>query len=81
MGVTIREKIKGSGVWWVFIAHDGTRRSKRVGDKKTAKDVAKKLAAKLALGQLNLSDEETCPTFKEYAEYWLVVYVKALRRK
>jgi integrase len=25
MGVKIREKVKGSGVWWVFVNHRGER--------------------------------------------------------
>ena len=37
MGVKVREKPKGSGVYWVFINHGGTRESKKVGkDRKLA---------------------------------------------
>jgi integrase len=42
MGVKVREKPKGSGVWWVFITHSTIRKSKRIGDKKTAEKVAEK---------------------------------------
>ncbi len=35
MGVTVREKVKGSGVWWVFISHQGKRKSKKIGRDKT----------------------------------------------
>ncbi len=72
MGVRVREKPKGSGSWWVFVNHQGQRKAKRVGDKKTAKVVADKLAARLALGDVGYLDEERqVPTFKEYAERWL----------
>ena len=32
MGVTVREKVKGSGQWRVFLNHNGKKRSKLVGD-------------------------------------------------
>jgi integrase len=34
MGVKAKEKIHGSGVWWVFINHNGRRKSKMVGAEK-----------------------------------------------
>ena len=52
MGVKVREKPNGSGEWWVFIHHNGIRKSKKIGkDNKLARDVAKKIEAKLALGE------------------------------
>ncbi len=34
MGVVVRQKVKGKGKpWWVFIAHNGKRASRKVGDK------------------------------------------------
>jgi len=37
MGVKVKEKVEGSGVYWVFINHNGRRASKRVGTEKAAK--------------------------------------------
>ncbi|SPD73829.1 hypothetical protein PITCH_A200001 [uncultured Desulfobacterium sp.] len=54
MAVKIREKPNGSGVWWLFIDHQGKRKSKKVGDKKTALEAARKIEAKLVLGDFNL---------------------------
>jgi integrase len=72
MGVKVREKPKGSGVWWVFIQHNYIRKSKRIGDQKTAQVVAEKLNAKLVLGELNVEKiNESLPTFKELATIWL----------
>ena len=34
MGVKVREKVKGSGEWWIFINHQGKRRSKKVAPRK-----------------------------------------------
>jgi len=31
MAVNIREKPKGSGVYWIFINHQGKRKSKKIG--------------------------------------------------
>jgi integrase len=83
MGVNVREKPKGSGYWWVFINHKGKRKAKKIGkDKKTALEVAKKIEAKLTLGELDIEKEKPkLPLFKEYAEIWLETYVKALRRE
>ena len=73
MGVQVREKPKGSGVWWVFINHQGKRRSKKIGnDEKLAKEVAEKIKAKLVLGELKVEKiNNSCPAFKNYAEMWL----------
>ncbi|MFC1895337.1 tyrosine-type recombinase/integrase [Thermodesulfobacteriota bacterium] len=74
LGVRVREKVKGSGEWWVFIRHGGLRKSKKVGDKRLAQEVAKKIEAQLVLGDFNLDKPEMkCPTFKEYAAKWLAL--------
>jgi len=73
MAVTVREKPKGSGSWWIFINHQGKRKSKKIGrDKKLALEVAEKIKAKLVLNELSIEKiNSKCPTFKEYAEMWL----------
>jgi hypothetical protein len=32
MGVKFREKPVGSGIWWIFIDHQGKRKAKEVGE-------------------------------------------------
>ena len=82
MGVKVREKIKGSGEWWLFIDHHGKRKAKKIGSKKTALEAAKAIEAQLALNDLGVLNEETkTPLFKEYAEEWLHTYIKVLRRE
>ena len=67
MGVTIREKTKGSDEWWVFISHNGKRTSRKVGSKKAALEVAKKIEAKLILGEAFLQEKKpSVPTLEEY---------------
>ena len=77
MGVTIRQKPQNSGIWWVFINHQGKRRSKKIGrDKRTALEVAKKIEAKLTLGDFGLDDESGQDIqFSDYAMQWLEGYV------
>ncbi len=82
MGVIVREKKKGSGVWWVYITHQGKRKAKQIGrDKAKADKIAKTIEAKLVLGQLNLDTEPTSPLFKDYAESWLENQIKLLRSR
>jgi integrase len=71
MGVRVREKPKGSGIWWVFIDHQNNRKAKKIGkDKKLANEVAKKIEARLVLGSLDLSDNSNIPMLKEYIYGW-----------
>lgn len=70
MGVRVREKPSGSGIYWIFISHNGKRKSKRVGGKKSALEAAKIIEAKLALGELNLGQSPKIPTLKEYVDGW-----------
>lgn len=70
MGVKVKERDKGSGVWWIFINHNGRRKAKKVGKNKAAAlDAAKKIEAKLTLGDMDI-DEKNIPTFKEYINGW-----------
>jgi integrase len=76
MGVKVREKHPGE--WWVFIVHEGKRRSKKVGrDRRAALEVAKKIEARLVLdgfGFIESRDQEM--SFAAYATAWREGYVK-----
>jgi integrase len=76
MGVKVREKPPGSGIYWIFINHQGKRKSKKIGtDEKLANGVAEKIKAKLVLGELEVEKiNQICPTFKAYAEMWLSLH-------
>ncbi|MFH0789956.1 MAG: hypothetical protein V2B13_20390, partial [Pseudomonadota bacterium] len=80
MGVKLKEK--NPGEWWIFIDHHGKRKAKKIGtDEALAREVAKRIEAKLALGEMDLDEEKKkTPTFKEYAEVWLSTYIKPLGR-
>ncbi len=57
MGVKIREKIKGSGQYWVYINYQGRRKAKCVGSEKAALKVKEIIEARLKLGQ-SIEDEK-----------------------
>jgi integrase len=67
MAVIVREKLKGSGEWWVFINHKGKRRSKKVGTKKAANAVRREVEARLARGDMGMV-KERCPTLSSYGK-------------
>ena len=70
MAVIVREKVKGSGEWWVFINHKGKRRSKKVGDKRAANSVKREVEARLAQGDMGMIRQQ-CPTLTAYGKKWL----------
>jgi len=73
MAVTVREKIKGSGIWWLFVKHNGRRKSKMIGaDKREAKKLAKLLQANLHAGDLGFLDpKKQTANLSYYIELWL----------
>src|SRR6266516_2833928 len=69
MGVKVREKPKGSGVYWIFINQNKKRTSRRVGSKDAAEKVRKTIEAKLTLGEAALPKDKTpAPTLASYYE-------------
>jgi len=70
MGVTVRERPKGSGTYWIYICYNGKRKAKKIGDKKTAHALSKKLRQNLASGELGLLQKQK-PLFGDYASSWL----------
>ncbi len=80
MGVRVREKPIGSGVYWIFIHHHGKRKSKKIGNEDTANKVAEKIKAHLTLGGFEFEEKKDIPTFNKMAGRWLAVHVKQSRR-
>lgn len=79
MGVKIKERPEGSGIWWLFIDHNGRRKAKKIGkNKHLAQDAAKKIEAKLTLGDFGIEkDEKQFAVFSDYAKRWIDVTVPA----
>ena len=77
MGVKVRERPEGYGVWWIMIDHQTKRKAKKIGKNKDLADqVAEKMEAKIVLGTFNLDDLEApdVQTFEEYAEIFHTCY-------
>ncbi len=74
MGVKVRQKTKGKGnPWWIFINHEGQRKSIKAGDKRTAERKAAKIEKMLRTGQYQLNTDQAEPkiTFKKVAGEWI----------
>lgn len=74
MGVTVREKVKDSGEYFIFINWNGYRKSKKIGrDLRLANEVAEKIKARMVLGERPFEAEQNQkqPTFEKYAQQWL----------
>jgi integrase len=71
MGAKVR--LDKKGIYWVVTHHGGQRRKKRIGkDRKTAEEVARKIQARLVLGEgLPEREEERSVRFADFAEDWL----------
>ena len=75
-----------SGVFWIFINHQGKRVSRKVGGKAAAKEVAKKIKAKLILGQDAFpkpepEPEPKLPTLEDYYEHIKKTYLETATRR
>jgi len=64
MGVRVREKVKGSGEWWVYVYRDRKRTAKKIGDRRTANKFARLMQEQLKLGQFPAKSET--PTLEEF---------------
>lgn len=82
MGVRVRQKQAGRGQpWWVFVSHQGKRKSMKIGDKRSAEKVAVAVRRKLAKGEFEIEPKKKTPTFGEYCKKWKSGYVKLHLRK
>jgi len=73
MGVRVRQR---DGAWWVFVNHKGKRKAKRVGigeaANKAAKEAARQIQARLALGQYSFEEpKQSVRTVDQYLRGWL----------
>ncbi len=75
MDVKVRQKVKGKGKpWWVFVALNGRRTSRKVGDKAAAQEVASTIRAKLKLGEFGFKERRRVPLFKDFAQGFMETY-------
>jgi integrase len=74
MGVKVRERIEGSGVWWIFINHKGQRKAVKVGSESAAKKAAKKMEEGFAVGAV-LPGPKAKVLFRVQYEKWIGQHV------
>ena len=80
MSVQVREKIKGSGIFWIFISHQGIRKSKRIGSKHEAERLAKIVEGRLLSGDLGIDDigkRGVQKPFCRFADIWVQTIMPA----
>lgn len=84
MGVTIWEKDKGSGVWYVDVKHKGRRIKRKVGNRKAAEEAKRLFEAELIRdpeGLWRKADPKPAEKpFKIYSAIWLEDYIRAVNR-
>jgi integrase len=68
MGVAVREKQKGSGIYWLFIRHAGERVSQLAGDKETAEDAAKDVRKDIRTGRFDIAAMKAARATERVAE-------------
>lgn len=76
MGVKVK-KIRGS--WYLVINYHGKRKTKKIGGSlEIAKDVARKVEAKLALGDMGIfgEDDAKAVMFSDYIDRWLHKHIE-----
>jgi len=77
MGVKVREKIPGSGVFWIFVNHAGRRTSRKMGARRLALEAAKKIAANLVLDRPAFQEKKPpAPKLEGYFQGRLKPYMK-----
>lgn len=78
MGIKVKEKVKGSGEWWIYVFRNGKRKSKKIGSKKVADKVAAKLRDKFGSMSFGLLDEDV-KTVADIALRWILT-IKRTRK-
>jgi integrase len=71
MSATVREKVKGSGRWYVIVNHNGQRKSAVATDKRQAQATAREINRRILDGTFKLSQEDNVKTFAEYSEIYI----------
>jgi len=82
MGVVVREKERGSGIYWVFVRDVKLklRRSKRIGDKRAADLIASQVRLRLAEGGVPFIERAPATTFKAFSTTWLAEQIAPHRK-
>jgi integrase len=72
MAVFVKEKVKGSGVWWIFVDHNGKKTTRKIGKKSEAKKIKRELDSEFASQDKN----EPGILFNAYAQIFIERFSK-----
>ena len=77
MGVKVREKVKDSGVWWIFANFRGKRKAYKIGtDREYAEARATALESELSSKNMPLRTKGEIPTLRQFAGKWIKGHCK-----
>jgi integrase len=82
MGVKVKERVLGSGGFWIFINHNGRRKAKKVCSEEAALKVKAMIEARLVLGNSALPEEKAnpaAPTLEQYYKTFEKIYMETVR--
>ena len=71
MPAKVREKVKGSGRWYVIVHHEGKRRIAVALDKRQADSTAREINRRILEGTFRLVEKVNSKTFSAYSEIFL----------
>jgi integrase len=71
MPATVREKVKGSGRWYVIVHHNGQRKSAVASDKRQAETTAREINRRILEGTFQLNNDDFTQTFATYSEIYI----------
>ncbi|MBV5341774.1 MAG: site-specific integrase [Deltaproteobacteria bacterium] len=71
MSATVREKVKGSGRWYVIVIHNGHRKSAVATDKRQADLTAREINKRILEGTFQLNNDDFAKTFSTYGEIYI----------
>lgn len=87
LGVKVRERPKGSGIWWLFIDYKGHRKARKCGSKELADEAAKYMRSQIAFGIYDPTVEQPkkieAPktTLKEYYQEFERVDIQNMKNR
>ena len=76
MGIKVREKVKDSGEWWVFVNHRGRRTAKKVGSREAAEAAATIIEEKIGTEGFELRSKAETITLRQFAKSWMSGHVE-----
>jgi len=84
MGISVREKIKGTNDYWIFVRYAGARAAQRIGDKQIAESIKAEIQKEIRTGRFSIASMKAArapevktekPAVPTVAEYYDKIFV------